>query len=103
MSLAIGQDSDFNGLVTDTVLFLDTGKGLEVVDATDGGPRGRPIFYNKQVLVAMNVEVLGVTHLGFLNSAKGLEETILRVTVVLWILGLRTLCFQTRGLQRKEE
>ena len=73
----------------DTVVLVNAPKGLEAVDATDGGPRGQPIFHDKQALLAMDVELLRAAHLGFPDEVEGLEETILGVTVVLSILGLR--------------
>jgi hypothetical protein len=75
--------------LTDTVVLVNATKGLEAVDATDGGPRGQPVFHDKQAVLAMDVELLRVAHLGFPDEVVGLEETTLGVAVVLSILVLR--------------
>lgn len=72
-----------------TPVFVNAGERLETVHATDGGPHGRPIFYDEQALLATGVEMLGVAHFGVLDDAMGLEGIIFGITVVLSTFGLR--------------
>jgi hypothetical protein len=66
---------------------------FKAVGATDSGPCRQPILHDGQVLLTVNVEVLGIVDLVFLDDAGGLEETILGVLVVRLITGVREHCF----------
>ena len=83
VGLVVGQNSDLDrGLPGDAVLLIGPREGFETIDATDGGPRLRPILYNEHALLTVDVEVLGVADLGVRDDAGGLEETIFGVLVV---------------------
>ena len=69
------------------VLLVGPLEGFETIDATDGGPRLQPILHNEHALLTVDVEVLGVAHLGVRDDTVGLQETIFGVLVVVGLVG----------------